>query len=741
MDTKNKNQYFKIVNMSCASCIKPIEDHLYSQDLIKEVAINFADKTLRITGEFVDADIVSSLREIGYDAHVLGEKVSDEAKSEKKLIKQTVFAWLVAIPLLLDMFFNFLPELNSAHGYGINLVSGILVLCVLLFSAGHIFKGALRAFIHHNANMDTLIALGTGAAWLYSMIVVLFHNYLPKISQGLYFESAVVIIAFVNLGAFLELRARGKTSEAIKKLMELQAKSATIIDNGEPIVIPIEQVQLDNLIKVFPGEKIPVDGIIVEGESYVDESMLTGEPQAVRKTHGDSVNTGTLNTSGSFIFKATKVGKDTALSQIIELVKQAQNAKPRIGRLVDKISHFFVPTVLIIAIFSALIWYNFGPAPEISMMIVILMSVLVIACPCALGLGTPMSTMVGIGKAAEHGILIKNGDSLQTASTISTIAFDKTGTITVGKPQIQEIVALKPYNENQVLSYCSSLEQHSEHPLAKAILNYIADKDIPLFDASLFENEKGYGVRGLIDDNWCLVGSNRFMENNGIDFSKAQEQALQLESLGHTLLFIAYQKQAVGFISVSDTIKEDAAQCIQRLKSLNVKVKLITGDNPISAKAIADKVGISDITAQALPHEKLAELHLAKSHGEICAMVGDGINDAPALAAANVGIAIGHGTDIAMESADIIVMGQSLNTIANTILISKATIRNIKQNLAGAFIYNVLGIPIAAGVLYPLTGMILSPMIAGAAMAASSLTVVLNANRLRFFNPNKFKPH
>ena len=557
-------------------------------------------------------------------------------------------------------------------------------------------------------------------------------------ARHVYFEATAMIIGLINLGLALEVKARGKTSEAIKRLIGLQAKTARAIRDGKDIDIPIEDVLLNDLIRVRPGEKISVDGLVVEGHTAVDESMLTGEPMPVEKSDGDKVVAGTINKSGSIVFKATRVGKDTALAQIINMVKRAQNSKPPIGRLADVISAYFVPVIMIIAVLSALAWLNFGPSPAVAFAIVSATTVLIIACPCALGLATPMSVMVGVGKAAEAGVLIRNGEALQTASKITTMILDKTGTITEGAPKVTDVLLAEGQEREHVLMLAASIEAGSEHPLAMAIVESAKEQGIEARKVSAFASIAGKGVEAVLDDSQLLFGNEKLMKERSIDIRAFIDRAQTLAEEAKTPMYFAINNKLAAVIAVADPIKPDSIEAIKRLQSNGIRIVMLTGDNRLTAKAIASKVGITEFVAEVMPEDKANKVAQLQKEGEIVGMTGDGINDAPALAHANVGFAIGTGTDVAIESADITLMRGSLHGLADAIAVSKATLTNIKQNLFGAFIYNVAGVPIAAGILYPFFGLLLSPIIAGAAMAFSSLTVVTNANRLRFF---KAKDH
>jgi Cu+-exporting ATPase len=684
---------------------------------------------------------------VGYNAKPIDDSSATDALDEKeaadfayykKLMRDTFIALSLGVPLMIYSIVvgEMTVETNLERMSW--LVVGILTFGVMYFSGKHFYVGAWKSFKNHSANMDTLIALGTSTAWLYSMVVVFAPDAVPLMARHVYFEATAMIIGLIDLGLALEIKARGKTSEAIKRLIGLQAKTATVVRDNKEVQIGIEQVLFNDIVKVKPGEKIPVDGVVLEGHTSIDESMLTGEPMPAEKAEEDEVVAGTLNKSGMILFRATRVGKDTALAQIINMVKRAQNSKPPIGRLADVISAFFVPVVMITSVLSALAWLNFGPEPAIAFAIVSATTVLIIACPCALGLATPMSVMVGVGKAAEAGVLIRNGEALQTASKITAMILDKTGTITEGAPKVTDIILAKATDEKDVLQLAASLESGSEHPLAQAIVESALDQDIELLKIEAFNAITGFGVEASCNNKALLFGNDKLMKLKGIDLTGFVEQAQSLAKEAKTPMYFAVDGELAAIIAVADPIKSDSISAIKRLQANGIRVIMLTGDNKETAAAVAKKVGISEFLAEVLPEDKANKVKELQEGGEIVGMTGDGINDAPALALADVGFAIGTGTDVAIESADITLMRGSLHGLADAIAVSKATLRNIKQNLFGAFVYNVAGIPFAAGVLYPFFGILLSPVIAGAAMAFSSLTVVSNANRLRFF---KAKEH
>ncbi|WP_083232558.1 heavy metal translocating P-type ATPase [Endozoicomonas atrinae] len=746
-----------VPSMNCASCVGKIEKSLQGIDGVKGT-VNLVDKTVLVES-ISDMDIyknidtvLAALEKAGFPGTVLNleegsfEKQQEQQEAEDRrryryLLKHTAIALGLGIPLMIWGMVTGEMSVNNTQEQVAWGVVGILTGLILYFSGGHFFTGMWQSLKHRNANMDTLVALGTGAAWLFSMIVVLFPGWLPASARHVYFEASAMIIGLINLGHALELRARGKTSEAVKRLLGLQAKTARVIRDGKELDIPVQQVRKGDTLRVRPGEKIPVDGKIVDGNSFVDESMLTGEPIPVEKNVGDTITAGTLNKNGSLLFIAEKVGSETALAQIIALVKKAQSSKMPIARLADKISSIFVPAVILIAILAAAVWFFVGPEPKVAHMLVVTTTVLIIACPCALGLATPMSVMVGVGKAAELGILIRKGDALQQASKLTTLVLDKTGTITEGRPTVTGIVSLELYTEAELLVLAASLEQGSEHPLAEAIVESAQSKQIALKSVEGFQAIPGHGVSGKVDGHVLLLGNEKLMKDNGLNVENLFSKAEQLAEQGQTPMFMAIDHQLAGIISVSDPIRSDSQAAIKRLHKLGIKVVMLTGDNRLTAQAIARQAGINEFHAEVLPEDKAGHVKQLQQDGHKVGMAGDGINDAPALAQSDVGFAIGTGTDVAIESADVTLMGASLHGVADAIELSRATLRNIKQNLFGAFIYNSLGIPIAAGILFPFTGMLLNPVIAGGAMALSSVTVVSNANRLRWFKPSANKHH
>ncbi|MDN3401917.1 heavy metal translocating P-type ATPase [Pseudoalteromonas sp. APC 3213] len=744
-NNKDTVQNFIIEGANCGSCVAKIEKALKSVSGAQRVEMNFADRSVQVEGNAPSAELIEAVENIGYKAKPMNSESEQDALDEKakadnahykKLMRNMVLALGVGAPLMLYGLIFDMSVTTNAQRIGWFIV-GIVTLVVMAIAGKQFYNGAWQSFKNHTANMDTLIALGTGTAWLYSMVVVIAPSVLPEVARHVYFEASAMIIGLISLGLAFEVKARGRTSEAIKRLIGLQPKTARVVRDNKEQDIAISEVLKNETVRVRPGEKIPVDGEVIEGRSSVDESMLTGEPMPVNKSEGDAIVAGSINKSGTLLFKATHIGSETTLASIINMVKRAQNSKPSIGRLADVISGVFVPTVMIIAVLAGLAWLNFGPEPSIAYAVVAVTTVLIIACPCALGLATPMSIMVGIGKAAESGILIRNGEALQTTSKITTMILDKTGTITEGKPTVTDIINFNDSDKVHVLKLAASLESGSEHPLAQAIVSYTENEDITIEKVSDFNAVTGQGVKGTLNGQTLLFGNEALMSQHNISIAEAKEQAEQLASAAKTPMYFAIDTQLQAIIAVADPIKDDSAEAIKRLQNKGIHVVMLTGDNQATAKAVANKVGIKDFIAQVMPDDKASEVTKRQAKGEIVGMTGDGINDAPALAQADVGFAIGTGTDVAIESADITLMRGSLQSLGDAIAVSSATIVNIKQNLFGAFIYNVAGIPIAAGLLYPFFGILLNPVVAGAAMALSSLTVVTNANRLRFFKPSK----
>jgi Cu+-exporting ATPase len=738
-----------IENLRCASCVKFIEDELKSTQGVLNATVNIA--TQETVVDYLPqnttlSQLNAAIETWGYkprtatsDAPV-DKQEEAHAREYSKLMKKFWFAAAVSVPVMATAYYQVIPFLRDLSMDWLRLVWGVtalLTLPVMFWSGSDFFTGAWVAFKHRSANMNTLIALGTGAAWLYSTFVLLFPSVFPEGTSEPFFDTVSIVIALVVLGQALELRAKGQSSSAIKKLLGLQAKTARVIRDGKEMGLPVEEVLVGDVIQVRPGEKVPVDGVIVEGSSAVDESMLTGESLPASKKMGDEVIGATINKTGAFKFRTTKVGKDTALAQIVKMVQDAQNSKAPIARLADTVSGYFVPVVMILAVWTFVIWFVVGPQPQFVYALVTSVTVLIIACPCALGLATPMSLMVGIGKGAENGILIRSGEALQTARAIQTVVLDKTGTITKGKPELTDIVISEQSSviSDDLLRLAASVEKISEHPLAQAIVEGAQARKLILTEVKDFEAIPGHGVSAKVEGKNILIGNLTLMNREKIALGLLEEKSKSLADDGKTPMFIALDGKAAGIIAVADTVKEDSAEAVKALQGLGIEVVMITGDNRRTAEAIARKVGVTRVLAEVLPEDKAKNVQLLQAEGKKVAMVGDGINDAPALAQADVGLAIGTGTDVAIEASDITLIKGSLKGVVTAIEVSRATMKNIYQNLVGAFFYNVLGLPIAMGVLFPFFGLLLSPMIAGAAMAFSSVTVVGNANRLRGFKP------
>lgn len=668
----------------------------------------------------------------------------------KTLMAKFWFATMVSVPTLLVAYpnvpFLYAPYLFSSpvsEGviWWLWALSGVVTLPVMFYSGRQFFSGAWSSLRHRSADMNTLIALGTSAAWVYSTIALIFPRLFPQGTAEPFYDVTAVVTALVVLGQALEVRAKGQASQAIKKLIGLQAKTATVLRQGREVEIAVEQVEVGDTVMVRPGEKIPVDGVLLEGQSAIDESMVTGESLPVDKKPGDEVIGATVNTTGAFKFKATKVGKDTALAQIVKMVQDAMGSKAPIARLVDVVSSVFVPVVMILSILTFLAWFNFGPSPALAFAVVTAVTVLIIACPCAVGMAVPMSLVAGLGKAAEHGVLIRNGQALQYAAQLKTVVLDKTGTITKGKPELTDAVCAPGYDEPTLVRFAASADKPSEHPLAQAIVKGAQARGLEPAEPSAFSAIPGHGVETVVEGRRVLVGNRKLMEREGIETLALQGAVERLQGEGKTAMYVAVDGQAAGVVAVADTIKEDSLEAIRVMQEMGLEVVMLTGDNERTARSIAKQVGIERVLAEVLPEDKANQVHALKSQmkkGQKVGMVGDGINDAPALVEADVGFAIGTGTDVAIEAAAVTLMSGSLKGVAFAIEVSKATMRNAKQSLFGAFIYNVLGIPVAAGVLFPFFGLLLSPILAGAAMAVSSVTVVTNANRLRFFKARSF---
>jgi Cu+-exporting ATPase len=731
--------------MTCASCVSSVEKALLNLEAVDKVQVNLAEQSAivfsSVEREKLEAPLIAAITSSGYNAEFIDDPQTQQLKQQaQQLNVQNAFkrdattALVLGFPLMGWGVFGgsmMIHSVSDQIGWGL---IGMLTLLLLATSGKGFFVNAWKSILHKRATMDTLVALGTGAAWLYSMLVVIMPTWFPEASRHVYFEASAMIIGLISLGHFIEAKAKAKTTQSLQALIDLQPQKATVVVNGEDHDIPVEAIELEMSVKIRPGEKVPVDGIVIQGESYLDESMLTGEPLPVVKRINDSVSAGTINGDGSIVIKATGIGSDTMLARIIHMVRQAQSSKPAIAKLADSVSAIFVPVVVAIALVSAFIWYMVGPQPSASYMLIVSTTVLIIACPCALGLATPLSITVGIGKAAEFGVLIKDADVLQSASKVQTVVFDKTGTLTQGKPSVQGIFSHQ-LNETELLKLAFSAEQLSEHPLAQAICDYAKSKGIESYDVDSFQNQRGKGIEASVNGRLLHVGSLNYLTSLNIKAQIADEFIQESANAGCTPVLIAVDGQLQGAIRISDALKEDSHQAISELKAAGIRTVLLTGDNEKVATILGHNLGIDEIIAEVLPDQKAQHIEALQNEGSIVAMVGDGINDAPALAKADIGIAMGSGSDVAIESAQMTLLNSSPVAVSNAIKLSQATVKNMKQNLFGAFVYNSLGIPIAAGVLYPFFGFLLSPVFAGAAMALSSITVVSNANRLRLFKP------
>ncbi|MGF1764341.1 copper-translocating P-type ATPase [Aliivibrio kagoshimensis] len=740
---QSNSQDFMLTGMTCASCVASVEQTILSVTGVTSAVVNLAEKTASVRGSASSEQIIAAIISAGYGAQISddeSERRATQKKQQQQLLKthrtNTIISLSIGIPLMLWGLLGGNMMISSPQDQLIWGVVGILCLGLLFTAGRHFFINAWKAFTHHRATMDTLVALGTGAAWLYSMTVVIAPYLFPAEARHIYFEATAMILGLITLGHAIETNARGRTSQALEKLLNLQPQTATLIENGIEREVPLNQVIAGMLLRLKPGNKVPVDGRVIEGNSYVDESMLTGEPIPTLKTADSTIKAGTLNQQGSLTFIAEQIGEATTLSRIIAMVRQAQSSKPALAKLADQISAIFVPSVMIIATLAAMAWYNFGPQPSSVYMLVVATTVLIIACPCALGLATPMSVTVGVGRAAEFGVLIKDADVLQQASTIDTVVVDKTGTLTQGKPVVVDMLIYQEWQKSELLPLSSAVESHSEHPLAQAIVNYAKPESALIPTCSDFLAVLGLGAQATVDQQQVVIGNQKFMQQHGIETSAADSDLNHASHQANTPILMAVNGELAALFLVTDPLRDDSALAISQLKQQGIDVVMLTGDTQTTATIIAEQLGIQQVIASVLPDGKSEQIVKLQAQGKRVAMIGDGINDAPALAQANVGIAMGSGSDIAIESAQITLMRHSLVSAVQAIELSKATLDNMKQNLFGAFIYNILGIPIAAGILYPLTGSLLSPVIAGAAMALSSITVVSNANRLRLFTPS-----
>ena len=740
----------QIEGMTCASCVSRVEKALKAVPGVADAAVNLATEkaTVRLLSGTVDMSALeAAVRGAGYElrktkAAEASAGEEDHRATELRSLRYAVtISALMTLPLfLVEMGSHFIPGVHElimgTIGMRNNLYLQFALATFVLFGPGlRFFRKGVPNLLRWTPDMNSLVVLGTTAAWGYSVVATFSPGVLPSGTANVYYEAAAVIVTLILLGRYLEARAKGRTSQAIKRLVGLQPKTAFVLRGGEFVEAQISEVVAGDVIRIRPGEKIPVDGTVIDGSSYVDESMITGEPLPIQKTADSAVVGGTINKTGSITFKATKVGNDTLLAQIIKLVEAAQGSKLPIQALVDRVTGWFVPAVILAAVLTFAAWYAFGPSPALSFALVNAVAVLIIACPCAMGLATPTSIMVGTGRAAELGILFRKGEALQSLRDADVVALDKTGTLTKGRPELTDLVAAEGFEADEVLFLVASLETLSEHPIAEAIVSAAKSKGIATAAVAGFEATPGFGVSGSVSGRQVLVGADRALATNGIDVSGFSTEAERLGASGKSPLYAAIDGRLAAIIAVSDPVKETTPQAIKSLHELGLKVAMITGDNRLTAEAIARKLGIDEVVAEVLPEGKVEAIRKLRHDGRSVAFIGDGINDAPALAEADVGIAVGTGTDIAIESADVVLMSGDLNGVAKAIALSKATILNIKQNLFWAFAYNVSLIPVAAGVLYPVNGILLSPIFAAAAMAMSSVFVLGNALRLKSVNP------
>lgn len=745
-----KKTSLKISGMHCASCAGIIERELKKAEGVREAMVNFGiEKAIVNYDETIisEPDLVKIVEKAGYQASLPNQKNDGSREEEiKKLFWKFLVSLVLSLPMLYFMLLDFFPKLPGGMTLPpyFAIVSLVLTFPIQFIIGAGFYKGAWSSLRMKTFNMDSLIAIGTSTAFFYSLI-----NYILYIVRygtllgidgtkvpDMYFETAAFLITFVILGKWLEARAKGKTGEAIKKLMGLQAKTARVIRKGETLDIPIEEVVAGDIVLVRPGEKIPVDGVIVKGSSAIDEAMVTGESIPVEKNINDSVIGATINKTGSFEFKATRVGSETTLARIIKLIEEAQGSKAPIQAFADKISAWFVPVVIAIALITFVAWY-FIAGESLSFSLLAFTAVIVIACPCALGLATPTAIMVGTGKGAEYGVLIKGGEPLEMAYKIDAMVFDKTGTLTYGKPEVTDVIVLDGNKKLELLSIAGSIEKLSEHPLAEAICGYAQQQRVKFTEVTDFKAILGHGVKGTVGKESYFFGNRKLIENVAKLPTKAIEKGLiELESQGKTVMILATGKEVMGMVAVADTVKKTSKEAIDNLKKMGIRVYMITGDNERTAKAIASQVGITDVLAEVLPEDKANEVKKLQASGYTVAMVGDGVNDSPALAQSDLGIAMGSGTDVAMETGEIVIIKDDLRDVVTAIQLSKETMDKIKQNMFFALFYNIIGIPIAARVLIGM-GIILKPELAGLAMALSSISVVTNSLLLRFFRPGK----
>ncbi|EIJ68331.1 copper-translocating P-type ATPase [Pasteurella bettyae] len=728
--------------LSCAACVSKVEKALLHIPEVAKAQVNLAERTALVYGKVDPKTMIEAIVEAGYGAELVEDENLRREKQNAQAgheIKQRKWQAIVALIVGFGLFFWGIfggTMVATTENHWNWVVVGLAVLVAMLWTGWHFFERAWRNLLKGNATMDTLVALGTGVAWLFSMFISLKPDFFPEGSRHLYFESSVMIIGLINVGKMLEAKAKQRSSQALERLLDLTPKTTRIIDQQGEHEIPIRNVQEGMVIRLQTGNRVSVDGIVLQGAAWIDESMLTGEPIPVQKQVGDKVSAGTLVSDGTLQFIAEQVGNKTTLANIIRLVRQAQSSKPEIGQLADKIAGIFVPVVISIAIIAALIWYFIGPEPQISYSLVVLTTILIIACPCALGLATPMSIIGGVGRAAELGALVRNADALQKASNVDTVVFDKTGTLTKGEPKVTVMASFNEFNDTQAIEYAAMLEQGANHPLAKAVLDFAKDSQVTVNQKMTdFCTLKGLGVTANLGTQKILLGNRTLLQQHNVQTELA-EQFFQLETAkGSTVVFLSVNNQLAAVFAIIDPLRDDSVEALKRLHKQGYHLIMLTGDQEKTAQAIAKELGIDQVIAGVLPEGKAQVIQDLQKQGHKVVMVGDGINDAPALAQADVSIAIGSGSDIAIETAELTLMRHSIHAVADALSLAKATLHNMKQNLFFAFVYNIICIPVAAGVLYPAFGFLLNPMFGGAAMACSSITVATNANRLLRFVP------
>jgi len=738
-----------IASMSCASCVGRVDKAIAAVAGVLDVNVNLASETATVTyleGAVEVSDLIAAATAAGYPAELVeGEAVTGRSARKQAeasaLARRMAFAAALALPVfVLEMGSHVIPGMHELIGRSIGhqtswILQFVLTTLVLVGPGRGFYTKGFPALLRGAPDMNSLVAVGTSAAYLYSVIATFLPTLIPVEVRAVYFEAAAVIVVLILLGRYLEARAKGRTGAAIEKLLGLQARTARVVRGGEIRDVPIDEIRAGEILVVRPGDRIAVDGEVTEGTSYIDESMITGEPVPVAKAAGDAVTGGTVNGAGSFRLKATRVGGDTTLSQIIRMVEQAQGAKLPIQGMVDKITLWFVPAVMAAALLTVLVWLIFGPSPALSLALVAGVSVLIIACPCAMGLATPTSIMVGSGRAAEMGVLFRKGDALQLLANVDVVAFDKTGTVTEGRPELTDLELANGFTRADVLALVAAVEEQSEHPVGEALVRAARSEELPRHAGTEFTSITGFGVKARVNGHDVMVGADRLMEREGLDPGALRDSEQLMAKRGRTALYAAIDGQVAAVIGVADPVKQASAAAIAALHDLGLKVAMITGDKRETAEAIGREAGIDDVIAGVLPDGKVAALDRLREGGRKVAFVGDGINDAPALAHADVGIAIGTGTDVAIESADVVLMSGDLRGVVNAFEVSRRTMANIKQNLFWAFGYNVALIPVAAGVLYPVSGVLLSPVLAAGAMALSSVFVLSNALRLRRIRP------